>query len=501
MSKRLMCLVALAAPALLTGCLSLHVSVDHTPIIARSTESVTFSARAYGRAPLEAQILVNGIAVHSCGQLATGMSCNYTGGPFPGHEGETVSYAATVTDGEGQTVTSETYRFAVTDASYRWSNPAIPARLSSASGGKVDLVFHRADDYDSVDTFVGHAEAKIEDLLTDHVVGVTERADRISFYVYAREAKAAGCGTVHADAASDMPWRDVDAILHANALQDCANEGHFSAEGAKSKAFLHEIGHAAFGLSDEYDASPDCHTFYFQAGVEPNIFGSKAACRAEQRAKRRDRDDCRRFTTCQGDWWGIHYATGGTMMQGGLTYHRWGKEGEERIKWVFGQLADAPTRPAAQGVVTVDLRFDGDAWRLGVRGVNVLPCEAPTRYLTGGKGSPTLRVLDAGGEAVYEHVLHLDPRIVLWAEAPGEDVGPPSAHTLPDKPWMLPSGAFEARFPLLPGMAELAYLPDGERAGVRVDLREAIAHYERIDGADQSVACQRPSYASGTASN
>lgn len=80
----------------------------------------------------------------------------------------------------------------------------------------------------------------------------------------------------------DYGFGNVRAILHpatpppgnVNTLRECARGGVFSAEAGETGVFIHETGHAGWGLADEY--APDGG--YFQADPNPNTYLSLLAC-------------------------------------------------------------------------------------------------------------------------------------------------------------------------------------------------------------------------------
>ena len=255
------------------------------------------------------------------------------------------------TDSAGKTATKGYYYFAVTDKNYKWGLNYLPARDTGTTSNKIDLVFHRAKDYDNTsttfDAFIDDVEAKMYNVYRQQAkIKLASNFDAFNFYVYSKAAdvsdldtNATHCGTVDSGANTDMPWRDVDAILHAATHGDCTIPAltQFTAEGSMTKAFLHESGHAVFKMADEYDAAPTCYTGYFQPTNEPNIFQSQAACQAEQTARQRNTNACRKFTTCQSGWWGIHGASDNTVMQRGDVGDPWGIEGGEHVDWFFTQ--------------------------------------------------------------------------------------------------------------------------------------------------------------------
>jgi hypothetical protein len=187
---------------------------------------------------------------------------------------------------------------------------------------------------------VDDVEDKMYDVYGEqNIIRYSWNYDDLDFWVYAKEAaQASYCRIVHPDTEGDISWREFDAVLHTAELGDCTDivRHSFSAEGHNTKAFLHESGHAVFGLADEYDAVPNCYTNYKMPVVpEPNIWSTEAACRAEQTDKGRDPDACHMFTTCQGGWWGIHQLADGTVMQIGMVGDPWGIEAAERVTWWF----------------------------------------------------------------------------------------------------------------------------------------------------------------------
>jgi hypothetical protein len=318
------------------------VKIFHSPVIARSDESVTFTAYLLddGEGPVEVEILVNASPVKTCPNLSSGDTCVYTGGPYTAYEGTTVSYLAKATDSGNHTDSQGYYYFGVTETDYAWSLPYIPARTTGSSTSKFALLFHSASDYTSFGDFVDDVEDKIYDVFADQdVIEWVNNFDDFNFYVYTKTAASTNnCGSPHADVSTDVTFRDADAILHVADFGDCTSMGttppKFTAEGGNTKAFLHECGHGVFGLADEYDG---CNTYYFQPPNHPNIWDLETDCRQEQTDKGRDPDECWKFTACQGGWWGIHGAGDNTVMQRGLVGDPWGIEGREHVLWWFSQ--------------------------------------------------------------------------------------------------------------------------------------------------------------------
>ena len=324
--------------------------------------------------------------------------------------------------------------------------------------------------------------------------------DKFNFYVYSKTGTSGGCGTVNASTAVDIPWRNVDAVLHAANFQDCTSGSHFSAEGSNTKAFLHESGHAVWGLADEYDG---CYTSYFEPPAEPNIFDTETACRAEQTAKNRDPNACWQFTSCQGGWWGIHALDGKTVMQTGMVGDLWGVEGRERVIYVFEKaLPKEQLEGLMPGVMVINLVYEGGKWQQGPGGVRVLPCQAPVPHLAGSVNAPLVQIVNGQGEAVYAQSFYIDPRIVLWgAEPPDPDVGRPAAPMAPEGPNYLPETSIDVAVPLVKGAETFEFFESagmqesGQAPAVSIPIGDALGRYQ------QGARCWRRPPASNRSTN
>ena len=344
-SKIVLKLIMLFALFALVGCAAPDVKIFHSPIVARSNETVTFTAYLLddGYGPADVEILVNATVVKTCQGLTSGDTCVYVGGPYSAYDQTTVSYLAKAIDSDNHSDARGYYYFGITDTNYDWDKPYIPARTTGNSSSKFALLFHMASDYTSFGSFVDDVEDKIYDVYAEQdLIELVNNIDDFNFYIYRKTAASANnCGSPHADTSTDVTFRDADAILHIADFGDCANMGttppKFSAEGGNTKAFLHESGHGVFGLADEYDGAPGCNTYYFEPANSPNIWDEENDCRQEQTDKGRDPDNCREFTTCQGGWWGIHAAGVNTVMKRGMVGDPWGIEGREHVLWWFTQ--------------------------------------------------------------------------------------------------------------------------------------------------------------------
>jgi len=342
--------VILMTATLLGGCAT-GIQVTHSPLVATNEEHITFTAKSFETTPTPdsrtIQIWVNGSVVKECDYSP----CTYTGGPYgDGYlhygahvetEGEFLGFSVNVTQTDGY------YHTEITGpgpgyATYQGiqkghsSNQVIRGRVrstSSSTDDNADIVFHMADDYaeagEDLSDFISDATDKVQDILGSQDI-LEEELNHLNFWVYKREAQMADCGTVHHLAPYEIPFSDVEAVLHKTLVGDCTIGTHFTAEGSNTKAFLHEIAHALIDLGDEYDGE-SCYGCV--GSPEANIFATEAECQAEQTSKGRDPAACYEFTGWWGGWWGIHGS--GTVMVGGLVGQPWGIEAEERVNWFF----------------------------------------------------------------------------------------------------------------------------------------------------------------------
>ncbi len=317
------------------------IAIDHEPVVATSSETVTFTAIADTEsADYRIRMFVNESLVKTC---YNSLTCDYTGGPYPTYEGTTVSFLAALDTFDCDANCDKVdgyYAFGITDSNYLWgSTTYIPARVSVGtierpSGTDTNLLFHMAHDYvlngQTFSDFLSDVHDKTYDIYAVKSI-IQDHMDDMDIYVYTREAGTGSCGTVDWRTNTEVPWRDDDAILHYTTLSDCTDSGltHFTAEGSDTVDFLHHTGHAVFGLADEGAGASG----YFQSTHEPNIWSTEAACQTEQTTKHRNPNDCFEFDP---GWWGIHSGT--TVMSNGDLSDPWGIEADERVRYFFNAL-------------------------------------------------------------------------------------------------------------------------------------------------------------------
>jgi hypothetical protein len=145
-----------------------------------------------------------------------------------------------------------------------------------------------------------------------------------------------------ANIGTDYGFGHARAILHpatptpgdANTLRECAFNRVLSAESGETGVFIHEIGHAAFELADEYC----CDGGYFQTPRVPNVYRSRDACLADVGSLGGGADDCRGMDSVfdpdtDPDFWVSDPASNDLMNDN--TFAR--RADRRRMTFVFGE--------------------------------------------------------------------------------------------------------------------------------------------------------------------
>ncbi|GIF52106.1 hypothetical protein Afe04nite_66450 [Asanoa ferruginea] len=144
-----------------------------------------------------------------------------------------------------------------------------------------------------------------------------------------------------ANLGTDYGFGNVRAILHPatpapgdlNTLRECAVGGVMSAESGETGVFIHETGHAGFGLADEYC----CDGGYFQTPEVPNVYKSRDACLNDVGSLSGVAGDCRGMDSVDPgtdfDFWVSDPASNDLMNDNNFAR----RADRRRITFVFGQ--------------------------------------------------------------------------------------------------------------------------------------------------------------------
>lgn len=136
---------------------------------------------------------------------------------------------------------------------------------------------------------------------------------------------------------TDAAFAESVVIVHRTGLRDCGGGARSSslAGGGNEWISVHEFGHAAFGLPDEYC----CDGGYWS--VPPILYNSQAACTGD--AANAAWRNCQSFTGTggRGTWWRSEDTTVDLMSAGGPPTWEWGRADWVIVRQVLSALPGA----------------------------------------------------------------------------------------------------------------------------------------------------------------
>ncbi|MFQ5525155.1 MAG: thrombospondin type 3 repeat-containing protein [Thermoanaerobaculia bacterium] len=291
----------------------------------------------------------------------------------------------------------------------------VPILKHGDPNGKIDVVFLPTTTYSSLHDF--RHSARKDGIFDAFFHEPTLKAARKNFnFWYVPQPvpfKSSGSNTI-CEWSVPTAWRkhcpqgSLGVILHGAGCRDKAypKSAVFSASRYCPRTFVHEAGHALFGLQDEYH---DCSTTY---GVCPgaycNIYSTEASCKAQSLTP----PGCKKFTPCAGDWWKSQPSF--TMMAkycgtgfNSCGFCTWGPDGGRKLKKELAKYVDPPADPWRKAVVA-ELAFDGR--RVEMIDLAIVYGDVPESFLEGDRLH--IATLDPSGEIGHEISLG-DPR---WVE-------------------------------------------------------------------------------------
>ncbi len=261
-----------------------NVRAWHDNVWPQGGEMLTFTAEALDDTEALApklvsriEIWIDNVLVRSC----LGVNpCTTTRVAPPA--GGSVSYRADVIDGS-VTVSTGWRRVQVGQPP---EGRAVPIALTGPRASRVDIAFVPAvGSYTSVTSSEFRADALQSMRAYFSRRWLLKNQDKFNFWIAQDFGRANGFGSGSPCVVEPDNWGSTYAfvesggILHTNPLRDCARPSAriFTAEPTDANVMLHETGHAAFGLADEYC----CDSSYFVPNPLPNIYDSLAACQSD----------------------------------------------------------------------------------------------------------------------------------------------------------------------------------------------------------------------------
>jgi hypothetical protein len=176
----------------------------------------------------------------------------------------------------------------------------IPIEINAAdTDHAIDIVFIMDEDYSRrTDSFLRMARAMVDDGYFGDPV-INGHRGVFNFYYMLEEGnyeEVCDHWTLPDNIDRDCSFRDMTAILHADAERDCAHGSVFSADAPGTA--IHESGHSLFGFADEYC----CDGGYSEGSEYPNIFSTQERCREYAEEQGFPGENCFNFCPAQKCW-------------------------------------------------------------------------------------------------------------------------------------------------------------------------------------------------------
>ncbi len=250
-----------------------------------------------------------------------------------------IGYRVTATNGTGGTSTEGYVYFAA--GVFPWPNDPIPIYVRGDPAAKIDLVFIPDTDYglnntgfmDDVTTFVRDAffsELPFAQEIRNH------RA-MWNFYITYQQGNAQP-GCIRDE---PMNWNTLRAtvnsgfIVHNQLFRDCSGIGEgstFSAEPTSLVVSIHELGHSAFSLADEYKGGG----LFGSTLPEHNVFNGKTKCKQNAIAHGWPHQNCK---IIKRPWW--RSDKGADIMKDTSSANNMpGPSGQGRYSWHYNQCVN-----------------------------------------------------------------------------------------------------------------------------------------------------------------
>jgi len=299
----------------------------------------------------------------------------------------------------------------------------VPGRTIGSHSDRFDMIFVPDTDYGSpanIDTWLPTFIQDIQNNIDQRLLAadpVTGEVAHFNFY-YTRVQGDSVYPTHYppTDLTRVAPYANAIAILHKSVFSDWTNWGPpstYSAEGVVGRSFIHESGHAIFGLADEYNDAPDCTTARFQPDPMPNVWDTQTDCTTDTTNEGWTDMTCdtQPFTTCKGDWWKL--GTTEFIMEDGdhFVANGWGRPAARRINWWLTQPGStgggAGPSPEAEKSIWMNLHVSNGVFSLVDQSYIV---DSPPEYLPG-KYDFSAKIFSSSGVLLGEYGIY-DPRIV-----------------------------------------------------------------------------------------
>lgn len=343
--------------AYLTGCASLtRMSTRYKPLHPANNASVEFAVNATDGDGIKqvnlyvyeyALSVVNGMQTatkRTGGTWGLVKTWNYSSEPNSISEKHSVSgfpastfitFIYKVTDAKNNSKQEE-WTFAAGD--WPFGNNPIPLWGNGAPAERIDVCFI-ADrtDYANARAMLGDLEGLIFDGYHTNN-GVRMGKKYWQFYYspqrgFISDFNASPRSMDIPSSVQNSPIIDHGAVIHTTVKRDWASGGNFGTEPTNIGTAVHESGHAAFGLSDEYSGGGHSTS----GNPHHNNYNSKSSCESYNTSNGWPASDCQNI---EGSWWRPEPSSLACIMfdDGDAAMPDFERTCINRISWFYSQL-------------------------------------------------------------------------------------------------------------------------------------------------------------------
>jgi len=269
----------------------------------------------------------------------TSVDEKYSVAGFPA--GSFITYIVRTTDGRNNR-TTESWSFAA--GSWPFGNSPIPIWGNGAPAERIDVAFVAdRDDYSTARDMLGDLEQLIFDGY--HTNNGVKLGKKYWQFYYSPERGHISDYNAGPPYTLDIPASvsgstiiDHAAVIHTTVKRDWASGGNFGTEPNNRGTAVHESGHAAFNLADEYAGGGH----FSSSSPHHNIYGSKTDCENYNTSRGFPASDCEQIGSTT--WWRSEPSADACIMfnDGDATMPDFEHTCILRAIWFYNQLEGTP---------------------------------------------------------------------------------------------------------------------------------------------------------------
>jgi len=313
-----------------------------------------------------------------------------------------------------------------------------PYMINGNNDDKIDIVFVPDITYkNNLNLFIQHM-GKIINNSYMNSIAIRNNINKFNFYYYTEnfsQTNWTACNEsfsnfnckhkIPKSVKKECSFYDSIAIIHTGKQRDFASGIIFSSTYNMSGTFVHESGHAIFGLSDEYC----CDSNYYESEPFPNIWGSNKSCRDYAVNNSWNPNDCKLFcdpnitdrgeNLCGDGWWRSD-PNPDIMRGGGYIVSPFQRADLKNVYWTFDKYPGTTIKSMLDGtegagendkkVIILDLNFKDN--KVNLSDITIVYNAAPN-YITK-SGNINIKLLK--NNVTIKDMKIWDPRIIRTEE-------------------------------------------------------------------------------------